>query len=202
MELMAERTAVIAVHCQGDIVAQEGAFASFFHEEIRRRGVIEKVGGLLGAARKAGIHVIYTRVAFAPDYSNLVPNSPLLQEVRQGGSLKEGSALAEIVEPLAPTANDTVITHASVGGMNPELHKLLSERNIDTLLFAGVATNLSVESTARAAVDLGYKVFLVEDACSAASPEAHQATVGSLSLLGGITTVQEVGLTLLTTQPI
>ena len=202
MELNAERTAVIAVHCQGDIVSQEGAFAPFFHDEVKRRGVIEKLRGLLGAARHVGLHVVYTRVAFAPDYSNLVPNSPLLQGVQQGGSLKDGNVLADIVEPLAPAPDDTVITHTSVGGMTPELQELLSERDIDTLLFAGVATNVSVESTARAAVDLGYKVFLVEDACSAASPEAHQATVGSLSLLGGITTVQEVEHILLARQPI
>lgn len=202
MELQTERTAVIAIHCQGDIVSGEGAFAPFFYEEVKRRAVIEKVRGLLGAARHVGLHVVYTRVAFAPDYSDLVPNSPLLQRVQQGGSLKDGSALADIVEPLAPAPQDTVITHTTVGGLTPELQQLLSERNIDTLLFAGVATNVSVESTARAAVDLGYKVFVVEDACSAATPEAHQATVDSLSLLSGITTVQEVEHTLLARQPI
>lgn len=202
MELNRERTAVIAVHCQGDIVSQEGAFAPFFFDEVKRRSVIEKISGLLGAARHTGIPVVYTRVAFSPDYSDLVPNSPLLQGVQQGGSLKDGSALAEIITPLAPRAGDTVITHTTVGGMTPELHSMLSQRNVDTLLFAGVATNVSVEGTARAAVDLGYKVFLVEDACSAATQEAHQASLDSLSLLAGITTVQEVENTILAKQTI
>lgn len=40
MELNRQRTAVIAVHCQGDIVSKEGAFAPFFFEEVERRGVI------------------------------------------------------------------------------------------------------------------------------------------------------------------
>ena len=202
MELNPERTAVIAVHCQGDIVSQEGAFAPFFFDEVKRRSVIEKVAGLLGAARHAGVHVVYTRVAFSPAYSDLVPNSPLLQGVQQGGSLQDGSALAEIISPLAPKAGDTVITHTTVGGMTPELHSLLSARNVDTLLFAGVATNVSVEGTARTAVDLGYRVFLVEDACSAATQEAHQASVDSLSMLAGVTTVQDVENTILAQQPI
>jgi nicotinamidase-related amidase len=65
---------------------------------------------------------------------------------------------------------------------------VLEDCGIDTLVFAGVATNSSVESTARVATDAGYRVIIAEDACSAATPEAHRASIESLGLLAEIST--------------
>jgi len=41
----------------------------------------------------------------------------------------------------------------------------------------GIATNLGVESTARAAADLQYELFFVEDAMTAQTPEEHHAAI-------------------------
>jgi biuret amidohydrolase len=185
-------TAVVSIHCQGDMVASDGAFAPLFHEQVASRGVIDKIHRLQEVARQAGALVIYTRVAFAPDYSDLKANAPLLQGTVQAGCLKEGSPQAEVIAALAPQQNDVVITHRRVGGFTPEMSALLEERGIDTVLFCGVATNVSVESTARAASDAGYGIVLVEDACSAATAQAHLAAVESLALLGEIATVEAV----------
>lgn len=191
MQLIPSTTALLTIHCQGDIVGSEGAFAPLFHEQVLARGVIDKISALHHAARQAGSLVVYTRVAWAQDFSDLKVNSPLLQGVVQAGCLKEGDPLTEIVEPLAPQEEDVVITHQRVGGWTPELIAVLEERGIDTLLVCGVATNVSVENTARAASDAGYRVVLVEDACSAATVQAHQSTVESLGMLGEITAVAD-----------
>lgn len=192
MELNPERTAVIAVHCQGDIVSGDGAFAPFFRDQVVSRNVISQIGDLLDSARESGMTVIYTRVAFKPDFSDLNANSPLLKVVEQAGCLKEGTALAEIVAELTPGGEDVVITHQRVGGFVPELTAILEERGIDTVVFAGVATNASVESSARVATDAGYRVIIAEDACSAATPEAHQASIESLGLLAEIASTADI----------
>lgn len=192
MELNPKTTAVIAVHCQGDIVGPDGAYAEFFYEQVERRGIIENIERFLDSARGSGATIIYTRVAFAPDYSNLVVNSPLLELVAEAGCLKDGSLLAEIVDPLKPEGTDFVVTHQRVGGFTEEMVSILEGRHIDTLLFAGVATNASVESTARVASDAAYRTVIIEDACSAASPEAHEASIASLSLLAEITSTDAV----------
>lgn len=136
--------------------------------------------------------MIYTKIVFKPDYSDLNTNTPLLQIVQQKGSLKEGSELTEIIEPLTPAASDLVVTNQRVGGFSPELVGLLEDRGIDTLLLAGVATNISVESNARAASDHGYRVVIIEDACSSSTPETHAASIESLGLLTSITTSNEL----------
>jgi biuret amidohydrolase len=68
----------------------------------------------------------------------------------------------------------------------------LREAGVDTVVFVGVATNLSVEGTARVASDLGYHTVVVSDACSAATAAAHAASLESLGLLAEIITADEL----------
>ena len=192
MELTPSRTAVIAVHMQHDIISADGGFGGFFAAQAAERDVIGQAAKLLDAARRSGAAVVYTRVAWQPGYPDLVVNSPLLGMVAQFGALVEGSAKAEIVPQLTPQDGNVVLTHQRVGGFSAsQLDVILRSRGVDTLLFAGVATNASVESTARQASDLGYRTIIVADACSAADPGAHDAAIASLGLLGEITTTAE-----------
>jgi nicotinamidase-related amidase len=192
MELNPSRTAVIAVHMQHDVVSADGAFGGFFAAQAAERDVIGQVATLLDAARAAGATTVYTRVAWQPGYPDLVANSPLLGMVAQTQCLVEGSEKAQIVPQLTPQDSDVVVTHQRVGGFTAsQLDAILRSRGIDTVLFTGVATNASVEGTARQASDLGYRTVVVADACSAADPGAHDASIASLGLLAEITTVDE-----------
>jgi biuret amidohydrolase len=192
MDITPSRTAVIAVHMQHDIVAADGAFGGFFAAQAAERDVIGQVGQLLEAARRSGTTAVYTRVAWQPGYPDLVANSPLLGIVAQSQCLVEGSAKAEIVPQLTPQDGDVVVTHQRFGGFSAsQLEGILRSRGVDTVLFAGVATNASVEGTARQASDLGYRTIIVADACSAADQGSHDASIASLGLLGEITTTAE-----------
>jgi len=192
MDLTPSRTAVIAVHMQHDVVSPDGAFGGFFAAQAAERDIIGQAGKLLEAARRSCATTVYTRVAWQPGYPDLVANSPLLGIVAQSQCLIEGSDKAQIVPQLAPQDGDVVLTHQRVGGFSAsQLDVILRSRGVDTVLFAGVATNASVESTARQASDLGYRTIIVADACSAADPGAHDAAIASLGLLGEITTTAE-----------
>ena len=157
--------AMVAVHCQGDIVGPDGAFAGHFYQQVVERNVLDRIAALTDAVRDVGGTIVYTRVAWQPDYSDLQANSPILRFVAQSGCLKDGTRHAEIVEPLTPHDGDVVITHQRVGGFTGSaLDRTLRDRGIDTVVFAGVATNVSVEGTARQASDLGYRVILSKTA--------------------------------------
>ncbi|GGG27288.1 hydrolase [Rhodococcoides trifolii] len=192
MELDPRTTAVVAIHCQGDVVGPTGALAGMFHQQVRHRNVLSRIADLLDAGRRAGCTTIFTRIAFAPDYSDLVPNSPILADIPVLGCMQDGSNAAEIVDEVGLQSADIVITHKRVGGFSERMSLELTSRGITTVLFCGVATNVSVESTARVATDLGYRVVIVEDACSAATLDVHNAAVASLGALASITSVDDV----------
>jgi nicotinamidase-related amidase len=192
MKLDPQATAVVAVHMQGDIIAPDGALGSIFATQVAEADTIAQVKRLLDAARAAGAAVVYTRVAWAPDYADMNPNSPMLAMTVQAGSLKEGTPLAEIVDDLKPEGNDIVVTHKRIGGFSASnLDAELNSRGIDTVVFCGVATNVSLEGTARQASDLGYRTLIVSDACAAATREAHEASLATLGLIGDVVTLDE-----------
>jgi nicotinamidase-related amidase len=65
--------------------------------------------------------------------------------------------------------------------LKPQLDLL----SIDTLLIAGTVTNICCESSARDAVELGYKVILVSDALSGHAHGLHEATLATFYRIFG-----------------
>ena len=186
------RTALIAIHLQHDIVGADGAFAPFFRAEVERTGVLDTSARVLAGARRAGAKIVYTRVAFQPGHPDLVANSPLLSMVAANNCLVDGTPGAALVESAAPADTDAIVTHTRITGFHASaLDVVLRASGIDTVAFAGVATNISVEGTARTASELGYRTIVLSDACSAGSEAAHQASLESLSLLAEISTADD-----------
>ncbi|MEM7121450.1 MAG: cysteine hydrolase [Pseudomonadota bacterium] len=58
-----------------------------------------------------------------------------------------------------------------------DLHEQLYPRSIDTILIAGTVTNVCCESSARDAVELGYRVVMVSDAMAGHAFGLHEATL-------------------------
>ena len=58
-----------------------------------------------------------------------------------------------------------------------ELDLQLRRRGCRTVVIHGVATNLGVEATARAAFDLNYDVVVAADACASVAPGLHEFAV-------------------------
>jgi nicotinamidase-related amidase len=187
-----KRTALVAIHLQHDIVGADGAFAPFFRAEIERTRVLDTAARALTSSRRAGTKIVYTRVAFKPGHADLVANSPLLGMVAESKCLVDGTRGAALVEAVSPAETDTIVTHPRVTGFHSsELDVVLRAAGIDTVAFAGVATNISVEGTARTASELGYRTIVLSDACSAGSAAAHRASLESLGLLAEVVTTDD-----------
>ena len=68
---------------------------------------------------------------------------------------------------MTPWEGETVIPKSLPSGFDrTELHEFLQARGITTLALAGLMTHMCVETTARAAVPLGYAVIVAADACA------------------------------------
>jgi nicotinamidase-related amidase len=181
------RTAVVAVDFQPDIMGADGAFAPLFHAEVERTGLIPLAARLLDGARAAGVRIVYSRAAFQPGYTDLVANLPLFANVAAAECLVDGTPAAAVMDAVAPHTGDVVLAHPRVSCFHgTPLDLVLRGAGIDTVVLAGVATNLAVESTARAGADLGYRVLVVPDACSTTSESTHDASLASLEMFAEI----------------
>ncbi len=187
------RAVLLVVHMQYDIADARGAFGGFFSEEAERNRTVAKVDDLLGTVREAGMHVVYPVIAFENDYSDLVPNVPLLAMVGQFGAAVKGTRQTEVLEELKPQEGELVLLHTRTSPFqDTPLDRLLRARGIDTVIVCGIATNASVEDAARYAGNLGYRTIIASDACSASSLAAHEASLQSLALFGEVADTAQI----------
>ena len=127
--------------------------------------------------REAKAPVVLVRVTFAADGADVA-------KVQTDTSMRLGPFppnFSEIVPELGPEPTDIVVTKRQWGAFHgTELDLQLRRRGIQTIVLAGVATNIGVESTARQAWEHGYAVILVEDATSGMSVEMHNFAIGNI----------------------
>jgi nicotinamidase-related amidase len=116
--------------------------------------------------------------------------------VKQNEVMRDGSWGAEFFETLAPDCEtDMVVSHNRVNAFFATgLEEILSDLGCDHLVLLGVATHSVVEHTARHAADLGLKVTVVEDACSAYPRERHIASLSAIENLVTIVPSRELTL--------
>ena len=79
----------------------------------------------------------------------------------------EGTFGAEISERIRPQPEDKVIVKRYPNSfLETELDAFLKSLQVDTLIVCGMMTHMCVDTTVRAAMDYGYQVRLVADACA------------------------------------
>lgn len=132
---------------------------------------------LIKAARRAGVQVIFTRIATQTRDARDVGRQHRLVGLPVPPDSRDACILDEL--PVGP--DDVVFSKVSSSPFNSTaIDRLLRNLDIDTLLVCGVVTNGCVDGTVRDASDLGYQVIMVEDACAAVTPALHQAAITNL----------------------
>ncbi len=97
-------------------------------------------------------------------------NSPVLHVAHKGsaGSLFDRDAKrGQIVDELTPAAGEVVVEKSLPNAFaGTELATLVSETGCRDIVIVGFMTHMCVSSTARAALDLGFRVTVAADACA------------------------------------
>jgi biuret amidohydrolase len=141
----------------------------------RTHGSPETAAGRVPHGQGESTKVVFTAVTYQPGYPGVTRNSRLFRTlIDSGGALLEGTPAVEVIDDLAPRPGEPVVRGQATNGFDrTELDTILRQAGVDTLVLVGIATDVAVESTARAACDLGYRTIVVSDACDADSDEAH-----------------------------
>lgn len=110
------------------------------------------------------------------------------------GTRELPSDWAELVPELQVAADDLLVTKSGWGAFTgTDLHRQLLDLEVTQVVVAGLATSYGVESTARAAYDLGYHVVVATDAVSDVSADGHDGSLARVyPALGQLSTVDEI----------
>src|SRR5262245_1107223 len=207
LDIALDRTALVVVDMQNAFATKGGMFDLAGFDISGAAPVIEVNRRLLTASRRAGIEVIYLQMAFKPDLSDAGdPSSPayhkelaliMMRERPElaGRLLVEGTWDWQIVDALRPEPGDRIVRKSRYSGFcRTDLEPYLQSRNIRYLLFTGIATNVCVESSARAAFFSEFWPILVEDAMNHSGPDFNrQATLWNFEhVLGWVTRADDV----------
>lgn len=190
------RPTVLALHYQNDVLHRDGLIrVGLAADDPAREAVLDAAIRLLQGARARGWPIIHVRVAYRPDYADLVQNAPILRAVAASGAVQDGTWGAQFHDALQPlqSPDEFVVTHTRINAFyGTPLDTLLRQLEARQLLIAGVATHSVVESTVRHAVDCGFEVTVLADACAAARPETHLAALDSMRLIATVTDVASI----------
>jgi ureidoacrylate peracid hydrolase len=199
-----DKAALIVVDMQNSF-CKKGGMMDYFGklEAARLAQVIDTDRNVIKTCRKKGVKIIYLRMTYGPEEG---PDSPFYwkeggrkaarenPELR-GKFLAEGTWDWDIIEELKPEKDDIIVNKSRFSGfVNTELDTKLKELNLKYLLFAGVFTNICVESTARDAFSYEYFPILIVDACGNVGPQnLQEATIWNIvQAFGWVTTSQDL----------
>ncbi|MDC7785601.1 cysteine hydrolase [Rhodoplanes sp. TEM] len=207
LEIDLVETALIVVDMQHAYLSKGGYLDLVGFDVSGSAPVIEAVRKTIGAARKAGVQIVYLQNGFDPELKEAGPaSSPVYHKSNplkfmranpshRGRLITKGAWDFGIVEELAPQPSDIVVTKARYSGFaGTNLEMVLRARAIRNLVVVGVNTNVCVESTIRDAYHREFFAVMVKDATlQAGDPSIFEATVFNVErFLGWVTTTDAV----------
>ena len=200
------RTAVVVVDMQNDFCSKGGMFdRAGVDISMVQRAVGPTLNALL-AARQARIKIVYLKMGFRPDLSDLgdtdspnrvrhlrfgVGQPCIAPDGRQGRFLVRDTWNTDVIEKLRPQPEDLVLyKHRFSGFYQTELDDALLRLGIKNLIFTGCTTSICVDSTIRDAMFRDYRCVLLADCTgepigSVLARSNHEASLLTIQTLFG-----------------
>lgn len=187
--------ALVVIDMQRDFI-EPGGFGDALGNEVARLGaIVPAVADLLALFRQKGWPVIHTRESHQPDLSDCPP-----AKLRRGAAtlrigdtgamgriLIRGEPGNAIIEACAPAPGEIVIDKPGKGMFwATDIHATLDRLGIRQLVFAGVTTEVCVQTSMREANDRGFENLLITDATESYFDAFKQATIAMVTAQGAI----------------
>ncbi len=179
-------TALLVIDMQNDFCAEGGYIEAVVGKNAAAcRAVAAPVMALVDAARAGGVPVFWVRADYRLEK---LPASMAVRFGAQGNGRiccapgTWGAAFHGVV----PAPGEPLIDkHCYSAFIGTGLAERLAARGIRTLVFAGVQTNVCVETSLRDAYSLGFNVAVPADCVASHTAELHEATLKNVRFLFG-----------------
>ena len=178
VDLDPARTAMLVIDMQNAFGSPGGMFDRAGVPIASIQQAVAPTRAAIAAARQAGLKIIYLKMGFQADLSDVGTNLGILD-----GSLTRDEWGSDILDELTPAPDDIVVYKTRFSGFyQTELDDLLRAAGITHLIVTGCTTSICVESTVRDAFFRDYQCIVLED-CTAEplganlSRSNHEATL-------------------------
>ncbi len=194
-DLKAAKPCLVVIDMQRDFIEPGGFGEALGNDVSLLAAIIPTVEALVGCFRRLELPIVHTRECHRPDLSDCPPSKRLRGAANMrigdpgpmGRILIDGEAGAAFIDALQAQPGELDLTKPGKGafyatGLQEHLQKL----GVEQLFFAGVTTEVCVQTTMREANDRGYDCLLVADATESYFPEFKQAAIDMITAQGGI----------------
>jgi nicotinamidase-related amidase len=173
LKIDAKRTALLLLDVQKDLVD--------ITPGLKKNRVLEHMASVLKAARRRRSAIIHITASVRPDFLDLPKDNPLWDGLRKKRQLIIGTKGAAIDPRVKPLTHELVLNKTCVDPfLTTNLGQALQNADANTIILVGLWTNYVVEATARHASDMGYRVFLVREACASNTLENHAFALNNI----------------------
>jgi ureidoacrylate peracid hydrolase len=175
-------TALLIADAQNAFLHDDGSMSQLGLPIVRMQTALDRLGGLVEAARVAQVPVLFLQMWIEDsDSAGIVfQHFPPLRDLKHCAA---ESWDAELVDSLQAQPADTLIRHNRFSAFqSPHLESMLSDLGIKRLILAGFATNTVVDSTARSAFDRDLHVYIPRETTASYTPEMEEASLLALSV--------------------
>ena len=179
--------ALLVIDMQNGFATEGGSYDDLGIEISIYRDVIDKVQYLVNTCRRLKIPVFYTQAVREPSGIDLLTKThKILPKSREERIKKKpicirGTWDARIIDELKPANTDhIVIKRRDSAFQDTEIEVWLKSIKVDTLIFCGIDTAVSVESSLRDGFNRGYDVILISDATISISKKKYESTLDNV----------------------
>ena len=187
--------ALVVIDMQRDFI-EAGGFGQMLGNDVSPLAeIVPDVAALIALFRAKNWPVIHTRESHRPDLSDCPPSKRLRGKPAlrigdtgpMGRILVRGEPGCEIISACAPEPGELVIDKPGKGMFYATgLDAILKQQGITHLVFAGVTTEVCVQTSMREANDRGYECLLVENATASYFPHFKTAAIAMIRAQGAI----------------
>jgi biuret amidohydrolase len=187
--------ALIMIDMQRDFI-EPGGFGSLLGNDVAPlRAIVPTCQRLLELFRELSLPIIHTQEGHRSNLSDCPPAKRRRGNLKigigdqgpMGRVLIYGERGNDIIAELVPLEDEIRLTKPGKGAFYATaLDDHLKAGNVTHIVFAGVTTEVCVQTTMREANDRGYECLLVEDATASYFPEFKAATLAMIKAQGGI----------------
>lgn len=189
-------TAVLIIDPQNDFLSEGGAILDLIGAEVKKYKVVEKLQALKQVAKEVGIPVFYSPHYYTEDeYKNWKHLNFVEKVMFERKMFNKGTWGSDFHSDLKPDENTIVLSpHKGLSNFaTGDINTQLRQRNIKTLIIAGMSANLCVESHVRDAAENAFDIITVKDATAGAGEDATQAAHTNFGFLSDeVVTADEI----------